>query len=43
VLVSASVAYKLKRELQVDLAFGGRSAGSTLPHRFVTGGFTARF
>jgi hypothetical protein len=43
VLSSASVAYKLKRELQVDFAFGGRSAGSTLPHRFVAAGFSARF
>jgi len=43
VLSSASIAYKVKRELQVDFAFGGRSAGSTLPHRFVAGGFSARF
>jgi hypothetical protein len=43
VLSSASLAYMLKRDLQVDLTLGGRSAGSTPPHRFLAAGFSVRF
>lgn len=43
VLSSASLAYMLKRDLQVDLTLGGRSAGSTPPQRFLAAGFSVRF
>jgi outer membrane putative beta-barrel porin/alpha-amylase len=43
VLSSASLAYMLKRDFQVDLTLGGRSAGSTPPHRFLAAGFSVRF
>jgi outer membrane putative beta-barrel porin/alpha-amylase len=43
VLSSASLAYMFKRDLQVDLTLGGRSAGSTPPQRFLAAGFSVRF
>ena len=42
VLSSASVAYRIGRDLQVDFALGGRSSGSTPPRRFVGAGFSVR-
>jgi hypothetical protein len=43
VLYSASAAYMLDRNLQIDFTLGARGAGSTPPRSFLAAGFSRRF
>ena len=43
VLYSASAAYRLDRDFQVDFTLGARGAGSTQPRSFLAAGFSKRF
>jgi hypothetical protein len=42
-LVDVGAAYRVDRDLQLDLSVGARVAGSTFPRRFVSLGFSRRF